>query len=110
MLRVWDNRVAPEWRRYRAGVIANVEVVRFAAAAGFDAVDWGCGEQRYKASMATGVVPSADFSAWSSRLCRAVLKSRPAVIDRLHSQPEMAAVALSGTSLLSLAEPGGAPL
>jgi CelD/BcsL family acetyltransferase involved in cellulose biosynthesis len=110
VLRVWDNRVAPEWRRYSAGLIANVEVVRFAAEAAFDAVDWGCGEQRYKASMATDVVPSADFVAWSSRLCRAVLKSRRAVIERFRTQPEMAVLALSGTSLLTLAEPGGAPL
>ena len=110
VLRVWDNRVAPEWRRYSAGLIANVEVVRFAAAAGFDAVDWGCGEQRYKASMATDVVPSADFSAWSSRLCRAVLKSRRAVIEGFRTQPELAVIALSASSLATLAEVGAPSL
>lgn len=104
VLRVWDNRVAPEWQRYSAGLIANVEVVRYAAAADFEVVDWGYGEQRYKVSMATDVVPSADFAAWSSGLCRAVLMSRRAVIDRFRKQPELG-VAVSTCSLATLADP-----
>jgi CelD/BcsL family acetyltransferase involved in cellulose biosynthesis len=82
-LRMWDSRVAPAWRRYSPGLIANVEIVRFAAAGSFDVVDWGCGDQRYKTSMATDVVPTADFIAWSSRLCRTVLAGRRTVRTRL---------------------------
>jgi CelD/BcsL family acetyltransferase involved in cellulose biosynthesis len=80
-LRVWDNRVAPGWRRYSAGLIANAEVVLRAASdesVGF--VDWGCGEQRYKTSLSRDVSDAQVFIAWSSPILRAALALR----SRLH--------------------------
>jgi CelD/BcsL family acetyltransferase involved in cellulose biosynthesis len=73
-LRVWDNRVAPGWRRYSAGLIGNAEVVLRAATDGFvDVVDWGCGEQRYKTSLSNDVVDAQILMAWSSPVLRAAL-------------------------------------
>lgn len=71
-LRVWDNRVAPEFRRYSAGLVANAEVVLSAARErSIHEVDWGCGIQRYKTSMSTRVVEGRNLVAWSSTLLRA---------------------------------------
>jgi CelD/BcsL family acetyltransferase involved in cellulose biosynthesis len=76
-LRVWDNRVAPGWRRYSAGTIANAEVVlRAAADESIRAVDWGCGEQRYKTSLSNDVIDAEDLTAWSSPVLRAALACR----------------------------------
>jgi CelD/BcsL family acetyltransferase involved in cellulose biosynthesis len=76
-LRVWDNRVAPRWRRYSAGLIANAEIVLRAAADGSVAVvDWGCGEQRYKTSLSSEVIGAEVLIAWSSPLLRAALAGR----------------------------------
>ena len=83
VMRLWDNRVAPDWLRYSAGLIATVEVLRRAVAGPFDVVSWGCGEQRYKTSMATDMVPTVDANAWSSRLCRDALATRRAVRSRV---------------------------
>jgi CelD/BcsL family acetyltransferase involved in cellulose biosynthesis len=82
-LRVWDNRVSPDWRRYSAGLIANAEVVVNAAGdPAFDEVDWGCGVQRYKASMSNLVVEAETLRAWSS----AVLRARQGLARRLHDR------------------------
>ncbi len=71
-LRVWDNRVAPQWRRYSAGLIANAELVLHAGAdPAVRVLDWGCGAQRYKTSMSDRTVPSVSVVAWSSSLLRA---------------------------------------
>jgi CelD/BcsL family acetyltransferase involved in cellulose biosynthesis len=79
-LRVWDNRVSPYWRRYSAGLIANAEVVVSAAGdPAFDEVDWGCGVQRYKASMSNQVVQAETLQAWSS----ATLRARQGLTRRL---------------------------
>lgn len=79
-LRVWDNRVSPDWRRYSAGLIANAEVVVSAAGdPAVDEVDWGCGVQRYKASMSSQVVETETLRAWSS----AVLRARQGLARRL---------------------------
>ena len=76
-LRVWDNRVAPRWRRYSAGLIANTElVVRAATDASICAVDWGCGEQRYKLSLSNEVIDAQVLKAWSSPALRAALACR----------------------------------
>lgn len=71
-LRVMDNRVAPDWRRYSAGLIANAEVVMTAARTpSIDMVDWGCGEQRYKLSLSNEVVATQVLTTWSSTVRRA---------------------------------------
>jgi CelD/BcsL family acetyltransferase involved in cellulose biosynthesis len=80
-LRVWDNRVSPDWRRYSAGLIANAEVVVGAASdPAFDEVDWGCGVQRYKASMSNQVMQAETLGAWSST----TLRARQSLTRRLH--------------------------
>lgn len=82
-LRVWDNRVSPDWRRYSAGLIANAEVVaRAARDPAFDEVDWGCGVQRYKASMSNQVVETETLRAWSS----GALRARHGLARRLHGR------------------------
>jgi hypothetical protein len=76
-LRVCYNRVAPGWRRYSAGLIANAELVlRAAADASIGEVDWGCGEQRYKLSLSNDVINAQVLRAWSSSLLRAALAGR----------------------------------
>jgi CelD/BcsL family acetyltransferase involved in cellulose biosynthesis len=76
-LRVWDNRVAPRWRRYSAGLIANAELVlRAATDATIAEVDWGCGEQRYKLSLSNQVIDAQVLKAWSSPVLRAALACR----------------------------------
>ena len=68
-LRVWDNRVSPDWGRYSAGLIANAEVVVSAGAdPAVTEVDWGCGVQRYKTSMSSDLMTGDDLMAWSSVL------------------------------------------
>jgi len=82
-LRVWDNRVSPDWRRYSAGLIANTEVVMSAVgSAAFDEVDWGCGVQRYKTSMSNHVVHAETLYAWSSNRLRA----RHGLVRRMHAR------------------------
>jgi CelD/BcsL family acetyltransferase involved in cellulose biosynthesis len=82
-LRVWDNRVSPDWRRYSAGLIANAEVVVSAGDnPAIDEVDWGCGIQRYKASMSNHVVEAQTLRAWSS----AALRARRSLTRRLHAR------------------------
>lgn len=72
VLRVQDNRVAPAWRRYSTGLIANAEVVQIAASMpSITVVDWGCGEQRYKLSLSNEVIGAEVLTAWSSPLRRA---------------------------------------
>jgi CelD/BcsL family acetyltransferase involved in cellulose biosynthesis len=76
-LRVWDNRVSPSWQRYSAGLIANAEVVlRAAGDNSTAAIDWGCGEQRYKLSLSNEVLDASTLIAWSSPALRAALACR----------------------------------
>jgi CelD/BcsL family acetyltransferase involved in cellulose biosynthesis len=76
-LRVWDNRVAPRWGRYSAGLIANTEIVlRAATDRSVALVDWGCGEQRYKTSLSSEVIGAEVLIAWSSPVLRAALACR----------------------------------
>jgi hypothetical protein len=75
---VLDNRVAPRWSAYRAGLIANNVALR--AAAGDPEVaelDWGSGVQRYKLQSASTVVPHEVLMAWSSPRMRWALGRRP---------------------------------
>jgi CelD/BcsL family acetyltransferase involved in cellulose biosynthesis len=88
-LRVWDNRVAPDWRRYSAGLIANAEVILRGATDGSVAmVDWGCGEQRYKTSLSSDVIEAQGVTAWSSRaLWAALVCARTLRSARAHQPP-----------------------
>jgi CelD/BcsL family acetyltransferase involved in cellulose biosynthesis len=82
-LRVWDNRVSPDWRRYSAGLIANAEVVVSAGGdPAIDTLDWGCGMQRYKMSMSNDVVQAETLRAWSS----AAIRARRSLTRRLHAR------------------------
>ena len=76
-LHVWDNRLAPGWQRYSAGLICNAELVlRAARASAVGVVDWGCGEQRYKMSLSNEVIDAQVLMAWSSPWLRAALACR----------------------------------
>lgn len=73
-LRVCYNEVAPGWRRYSAGLIANAELVlRAASDPSVGEVDWGGGEQRYKLSLSNTVIDAQVLTAWSSPVLRAAL-------------------------------------
>ena len=70
---VFDNRVAPRWTHYSAGLIANNEALRTAAAdPRITCLDWGAGVQRYKLSSATKVIAHEQLYAWSSQRLRRV--------------------------------------
>jgi hypothetical protein len=74
---VLDNRVAPGWTTYSAGMIANNAAVRTAADdPRVDVVDWGAGVQRYKLQSANKVISHEQLLAWSSRSTRRVLDTR----------------------------------
>jgi hypothetical protein len=74
---VLDNRVAPRWTAYSAGLIANVTALRAAAAdPGIDVLDWGSGIQRYKLQAATAIVSQQRLHAWSSPGLRRALAAR----------------------------------
>lgn len=91
-LRVWDNRVSPKYAHLSAGRIANAEAVTHVVTGDtYDVLDWMRGEEPYKLSSATTVVPTLELRAWSSttaavphrvfRTARAV-KSRSALLDK----------------------------
>jgi hypothetical protein len=71
---VLDNRVAPAWTQFSAGLIANNGALRAAAADhSIDVLDWGAGVQRYKLQSANRVIPSEHLYGWSSRGVRGAL-------------------------------------
>jgi CelD/BcsL family acetyltransferase involved in cellulose biosynthesis len=72
--RMWNCRFDPAWEHYGVGRIANDFALQ-RALADDDAIefDWMKGEEPYKASFATDVIPAIDLLAWSSKLGRAVL-------------------------------------
>ena len=72
--RMWNCRFDPAWEHYGVGRIANDFALQ-RALADDDAIefDWMKGEEPYKATFATDVLPAIDLLAWSSRLGRAVL-------------------------------------
>jgi hypothetical protein len=73
-LRVCHNQVAPGWRRYSAGLVANAELVlRAASDPSVGEVDWGCGEQRYKLSLSNTMIDAQVLTAWSSPVLRAAM-------------------------------------
>jgi hypothetical protein len=74
---VLDNRVAPRWKRYSAGLIANIAALRTAASdPTINVLDWGTGSQRYKLESANKVVPHVELLAWSSGAVRSALAIR----------------------------------
>jgi CelD/BcsL family acetyltransferase involved in cellulose biosynthesis len=84
---VLDNRVAPRWTRYSAGLIANNEALRQAAAdPAVEVLDWGPGPQRYKLQSANKLVVHEQVLAWSSRSLRSTLAARRMVGHRLSSR------------------------
>ena len=75
---VLDNRVAPRWGEYRAGLIANNVALRAAATdPAVSELDWGAGVQRYKLQSASEVIPHEILTAWSSPRMRWALAQRP---------------------------------
>lgn len=77
---VLDNRVAPRWTSYSAGLIANNEALRQAAAdPAVEVLDWGPGPQRYKLQSADKVLVHEQVCAWSSRSLRLALAGRRTV-------------------------------
>jgi hypothetical protein len=65
--RMWSCRVAPAWRRYGAGRLANNAALAHALADGHSTeFDWMRGEERYKQSMANHIERAVDLRAWSS--------------------------------------------
>lgn len=74
---VFDNRVAPRWTDYSAGVIANNVALRAAAEdPSIRVLDWGSGVQRYKLQSANKVVAHERLLAWSSSATRRALAAR----------------------------------
>ena len=74
---VLDNRVAPRWTDYSAGIIATNTALRAAAAdPAIEVLDWGSGVQRYKLQAATVVIAQHQLHAWSSLPLRRVLHAR----------------------------------
>jgi hypothetical protein len=74
---VLDNRVAPRWTAYSAGLIANnVALCSAGADPGAEVLDWGSGVQRYKLQSATTVLAHERLYAWSSPRLRQVLAAR----------------------------------
>jgi CelD/BcsL family acetyltransferase involved in cellulose biosynthesis len=70
-LRVWDNRVSPSWAEFSAGRLANHEAIRrVVLGTDYDMLDWMRGEEPYKLSSATVVVPTRYLEAWSSPAAR----------------------------------------
>ena len=65
--RMWSCRVAPRWKRYGAGRLANNAALEHALADdGCDEFDWMRGDEPYKRSMANDVELARDLMAWSS--------------------------------------------
>jgi hypothetical protein len=74
---VLDNRVAPRWTPYSAGLIANNEALRQAATdPAVEVLDWGPGPQRYKMQSANKVLVHEHVKVWSSRRFRRALATR----------------------------------
>lgn len=69
VIRYWDNRVAPGWRDYSAGRVANtVALLHAAADPSVTEVDWMRGEETYKSSHSDRVDGTQHLLAWSGRL------------------------------------------
>jgi CelD/BcsL family acetyltransferase involved in cellulose biosynthesis len=95
-LRVWDNRVSPEWADYSAGRLANQAAIRHVVAGDtYDVLDWMRGEEAYKLSSATTVVPTCQLEAWSSRAARLPYATKAGVRALLDRAPRLERAARS---------------
>jgi hypothetical protein len=75
--RMWSHRVAPAWKRYGAGRLANNAALAHALGdEQYTEFDWMRGDESYKASMANDVEQSQDLMAWSSSAVGAVTDAR----------------------------------
>lgn len=85
---VFDNRVAPRWTNYSAGVIANNVALRLAAEdPSITVLDWGSGLQRYKLQSANKVIAHDRLLAWSSNATRRALAAHSALVALAGRQP-----------------------
>lgn len=85
---VLDNRVAPRFMNYSAGLLANNIALRAAAAdPEVETLDWGPGVQRYKLQSANLVIGYKQLSAWSSPLTRRAVAAGRRVRGRVPSLP-----------------------
>lgn len=67
VLRMWDNRLSPRWNTVSAGRLTNTQALRHViTGADYDALDWMRGEEPWKLSSATEIVPTENLTAWSS--------------------------------------------
>lgn len=72
--RMWNCRFHPRFEHYGIGRVANdAALSRALADADATEFDWMKGEEAYKATFATSVVPAEHLLAWSSRTARAAL-------------------------------------
>lgn len=72
--RMWNCRFDPDFERYGVGRVANDHALgRALADHGAREFDWMKGEEGYKASLATDVVPAVDLLSWSSPAVRTVM-------------------------------------
>jgi hypothetical protein len=89
-LRVWDNRVSPTWGEYSAGRLANHAAIRRVVTGDdYDVLDWMRGEEAYKLSSATTVVPTCQLEAWSSRATRVPYAMKDATRALLGRAPRL---------------------
>jgi CelD/BcsL family acetyltransferase involved in cellulose biosynthesis len=89
-LRVWDNRVSPEWADYSAGRLANHAAIRRVVLDGdYDVLDWMRGEESYKLSSATEIIATSTLEAWSSPVARAPYAAKDAGGRLLRRLPAM---------------------
>ena len=80
---VLDNRVAPRWSAFSAGLIANNAALRAAAQdPSVEQLDWGAGVQRYKLQSSNRLIAHEELLAWSSRRTRLASAGRDVVRHR----------------------------
>jgi Acetyltransferase (GNAT) domain len=80
---VLDNRVAPRWSAFSAGLIANNAALRTAAEdPSVERLDWGVGVQRYKLQSSNRLIAHEELLAWSSRRTRWASAGRDVVRHR----------------------------
>jgi CelD/BcsL family acetyltransferase involved in cellulose biosynthesis len=92
-LRVWNNRLNPAWAHASAGRVANAAAVRLVVEdRRFAALDWMRGEEAYKLSSATDMVPTVQLRAWSSRAARMPAQAGTVARRARDRSPALAAV------------------
>lgn len=76
----WVPAYEPALAEYSPGLVLMVELIREAAARGYQRIDLGPGDERYKLSLATGTVAlvsgELDLSRWRGALHRTLRRTR----------------------------------